>query len=102
MLLVGFVFVVLTYLARTFRWQALLVPLGPVRFSTTLRATIVGFAALGLLPARAGDLLRPYMGAREEGLSGPATFAPGVLERVVGLGAGLGGVALVWGGVGGA
>jgi len=77
MLLVGFVFVVLTYIARTFRWQVLLRPLGRVRFSTVFRATIVGFAALGLLPARAGDVLRPYMVARKEGLSAPATFAPG-------------------------
>jgi len=98
MLLVGFVFVVLTYLARTFRWQALLVPLGPVRFSTTLRATIVGFAALGLLPARAGDLLRPYMVARKEGLSVPATFATVVLERVLDLVAVLGLLAVyAWG-----
>src|SRR4051812_12587016 len=98
MLLVGFVFVVLTYLARTFRWQVLLQPLGRVRFSTTLRATIVGFAALGLLPARAGDLLRPYMVARKEGLSAPATFATVVMERVLDLVAVLGLLAVyAWG-----
>jgi uncharacterized protein (TIRG00374 family) len=67
MLLVGLVFIVLTYVSRTFRWQVLLSPLGSVRFSTTFHATIIGFAALGILPARAGDLLRPYMLARREG-----------------------------------
>src|SRR5678815_1747901 len=98
MLLVGFVFVVLTYVERTFRWQALLMPLGRVRFSTTFRATIVGFAALGLLPARAGDLLRPYMVARKEGLSVPATFATVVMERVLDLVAVLGLLAVyAWG-----
>jgi uncharacterized protein (TIRG00374 family) len=98
MLLIGFVFVVLTYIFRTFRWRALLLPLGPVRFSTTLRATIVGFAALGVLPARAGDFLRPYMVARKEGLSAPATFATVVLERVLDLVAVLGLLAVyVWG-----
>ena len=90
MLFVGFVFVVLTYVARTFRWQALLLPLGRVRFSTTMRATIIGFAALGLLPARAGDLLRPYIVAHKEGLSAPATFATVVMERVLDLVAVLG------------
>jgi uncharacterized protein (TIRG00374 family) len=87
---VGFIFVALTYIARTFRWQALLNPLGRVRFRTTFRATIIGFAALGLLPARAGDLLRPYMLARQEGLPAAATFATVVMERVLDLVAVLG------------
>lgn len=98
MLLVGFAFVVATYIARTFRWQVLLRPLGHVRFSTTFRATIIGFAALGLLPARAGDVLRPYMVARKEGLSAPATFATVVMERVLDLVAVLGLLAVyAWG-----
>jgi uncharacterized protein (TIRG00374 family) len=98
MLLVGFGFVVATYLARTFRWQVLLRPLGRVSFGTTFRATIVGFAALGLLPARAGDVLRPYMVARKEGLSAPATFATVVMERVLDLVAVLGLLAVyAWG-----
>ena len=51
---------------------------------------MVGFAALGLLPARAGDLLRPYMLARREGLPAPATFATVIMERVFDLVAVLG------------
>ena len=90
MLILGVFFVALTYVARTFRWQALLSPLGPVRFRTTFRTTIIGFAALGLLPARAGDLLRPYMLARQENLPAPATFATVVMERVLDLVAVLG------------
>ncbi len=87
---VGLVFVALTYIARTYRWQALLSPLGRVRYWPTFRATVVGFAALGLLPARAGDLLRPYMLARREGLPAPATFATVIMERVFDLVAVLG------------
>jgi glycosyltransferase 2 family protein len=98
MLLVGFLCVVLTYVVRTIRWQVLLAQLGPVRFMTTLHATIMGFAALSLLPARAGDLLRPYLVARKEGLSAPATFATVVMERVLDLVAVLGLLAIyVWG-----
>jgi uncharacterized protein (TIRG00374 family) len=98
MLIVGFGFVVLTYLTRTIRWQALLTPLGPVRFRTTFRTTIIGFAALGLLPARAGDLLRPYLLAKREGVPAPATFATVVLERVLDLVAVLALLAIfVWG-----
>jgi uncharacterized protein (TIRG00374 family) len=38
-----------------------------------------------LLPARAGELLRPYLLARREGLSATAAFATIVLERVLDL-----------------
>jgi uncharacterized protein (TIRG00374 family) len=67
------------------RWQYLLAPIGPTRFRTAFRTTIIGFAALSLLPARVGDLLRPYLLARQEGLSPPATFATVVAERVLDL-----------------
>ena len=44
----------MTYWLRAVRWQYLLAPIGPTRFRTAFRATIVGFAASFLLPARAG------------------------------------------------
>lgn len=82
LLMIALVFVALTYLARAIRWRYLLMPVGPTRFRTAFRTTIIGFAALSVLPARVGDLLRPYMLARQEGLSPPATFATVVMERV--------------------
>ncbi|HEY6360783.1 MAG TPA: lysylphosphatidylglycerol synthase transmembrane domain-containing protein, partial [Vicinamibacterales bacterium] len=72
-----------TFWMRTVRWQYLLAPIGRTRFRTAFRTTVIGFAALSLLPARAGDLLRPYLLARQEGLSTPATFATVVMERVI-------------------
>jgi len=74
-----------TYWARAVRWRYLLSPIGPTRFRTVFRATIIGFAALGLLPARAGDVLRPYLVSRQEGLSLTSTFATIVIERVLDL-----------------
>jgi len=74
-----------TYWARAIRWRYLLSPIGPTRFRTVFRATIIGFAALGLLPARAGDVLRPYLVSRQEGLSFSSTFATIVIERVLDL-----------------
>ena len=74
-----------TYWARAIRWRYLLAPIGPTRFRTVFRATIIGFAALGLLPARAGDVLRPYLVSRREGLSLSSTFATIVIERVLDL-----------------
>lgn len=85
LLLVGCVAVPLSYVTRAIRWQYLLAPLGPTRFSTVLRTTVIGFAALAVLPARAGDVLRPYLLARHEGLSASATFATIVMERVLDL-----------------
>jgi uncharacterized protein (TIRG00374 family) len=85
LLVAGFGAVVLTYLIRAYRWQFLLQPIGPTRFRTAFRTTVIGFAALGVLPARAGDLLRPYLLARQEGLSTTATLATIVMERVLDL-----------------
>ena len=85
LVLLGFVFVWVTYWARAVRWQFLLAPVGGARFRTAFRTTVIGFAALGLLPARAGDLLRPYLLARREGLDPSATFATVVMERVLDL-----------------
>jgi uncharacterized protein (TIRG00374 family) len=85
LLVASFVAIVLTYVIRARRWQHLLDPIGPTRFRTALRTTVIGFAALGLLPARAGDVLRPYLLARQEGLSVSATMATILLERVLDL-----------------
>jgi glycosyltransferase 2 family protein len=72
----------LTYALRALRWQYLLAGLGRTRFPVAFRATVIGFAASFLLPARAGEFLRPYVLAKNEKLSVPATFATVVLERV--------------------
>ena len=58
----------LTYALRALRWQYLLAGLGPTRFSVAFRATVIGFAASFLLPARAGEFLRPYLLAKNEKL----------------------------------
>lgn len=73
----------LTYVLRALRWQYLLAPIGRVRLSVALKTTIIGFAATALLPARAGELLRPYLLARKEGLSATATFATVIVERLL-------------------
>ena len=74
-----------TYVLRAFRWQYLLAPIGATRFSTAFRTTIIGFAASALLPARAGEVIRPYLLARREGLRATAAFATVILERLLDL-----------------
>jgi hypothetical protein len=46
---------------------------------------VIGFAASSVLPMRAGEVLRPYLLARREGLSVTATFATIVVERILDL-----------------
>jgi uncharacterized protein (TIRG00374 family) len=84
-LVLALAFVITPYWLRTIRWQCLLAPLGPTSFRNVFRATILGFAALALLPGRVGDVLRPYLIARQERLSLPATIATVVMERVLDL-----------------
>jgi uncharacterized protein (TIRG00374 family) len=85
LLVLAFGSIAATYVARAIRWQYLLAPVGRTRFRTAFRTTVIGFAALSLLPARVGDLLRPYLLARQEGLRPSATFATVVMERVLDL-----------------
>ena len=73
----------LTYALRALRWQYVLSPLGETHFWNAFRATVIGFAATFLLPARAGEVIRPLLLARREGLPATATFATIILERLM-------------------
>ena len=74
-----------TYFVRAERWQYLLQPLGPTRFWVAFRTTVIGFAASFLLPARAGEVLRPYLLAKSEQLPPTAAFATIIVERILDL-----------------
>jgi glycosyltransferase 2 family protein len=70
---------------RALRWQYLLEPLGVASFANAFRATAVGFAASSILPARAGEIIRPYFLARHERMSATGAFATIILERLLDL-----------------
>jgi uncharacterized protein (TIRG00374 family) len=74
---------ILTMVLRALRWQYLLAPIGHAAFGPAFRTTTIGFAASAVLPARAGEVIRPYLLARQEGLSATATFATIIIERVL-------------------
>jgi uncharacterized protein (TIRG00374 family) len=74
-----------TYVLRALRWQYLLAPIGSTHFSVAFRTTVIGFAGSFLLPARAGEVIRPYLLARREGLNATAVFATIILERLLDL-----------------
>ncbi|MGE0815195.1 MAG: lysylphosphatidylglycerol synthase transmembrane domain-containing protein [Vicinamibacterales bacterium] len=74
-----------SYALRAVRWQLMLAPLGRTHFGPALRATVIGFAASFILPARAGEVIRPWLLARREGLDAAAVFATVVIERMLDL-----------------
>lgn len=74
---------------RALRWKYLLEPLGPTTFASAFRATAVGFAASAVLPARAGEIIRPYFLARQAPrdqhvrMTATGAFATIILERLL-------------------
>jgi uncharacterized protein (TIRG00374 family) len=98
LLVASAVMVILTFFGRTIRWRYLLSPLGHTRFRTVFRSTVIGFGALTVLPVRMGDLIRPFLLARQEQMAVTSVFATIVMERVLDLVAVLGLMAIyVWG-----
>jgi len=72
----------LSYWVRTVRWQLILRPVGRVRHINALIAVAVGYAAMTLLPARMGDLVRPIVLSRREKVPLSGTLASMVTERL--------------------
>jgi glycosyltransferase 2 family protein len=72
-----------SYALRALRWQVMLAPLGRTHFGPAFRATVIGFAASFILPARAGEILRPWLLARREGLDTAAVITTIIIERLL-------------------
>ncbi|MGE0393339.1 MAG: lysylphosphatidylglycerol synthase transmembrane domain-containing protein [Vicinamibacterales bacterium] len=83
LLLAGTTLFVPMMLIRAIRWRYLMRPIGPVRIRNAWRTTMIGFAASNVLPARIGEVLRPYLLARAEGLNATSAFATIVVERLL-------------------
>lgn len=82
MLIAASLVAILAYWMRALRWQFILLPVGRVRHSSVVITTAVGYAALSLLPARMGDLIRPLLLARREKIPASASLASILTERV--------------------
>lgn len=70
------------FLLRAVRWSVLLRPLRVVPATRLIGPTLVGFAGLALL-GRPGELVRPYLISRKEGLSISSQLAALTLERIL-------------------
>ncbi len=76
------VLALVSYWVRVVRWTLILRPVARVRHSSALIATAVGYAAISLLPARMGDIIRPVLLAKRERFPVSASLASVFTERV--------------------
>lgn len=71
-----------SYFLRAVRWHYLLIPEKRIPLSSLYPATIIGYMANNVLPARLGEFVRAYVLAQREGLQTPAVFASLVIDRL--------------------
>jgi len=76
------VLALLSYWMRAVRWALILRPVAEVRHSSVVLTTAVGYAAMALLPARMGDVIRPVLLARREKIPVSASLASILTERI--------------------
>lgn len=74
----------LSYYARAVRWKFLLAPLKPsTRLSNLFPATVIGYMANNILPARLGEVVRAYVLGHREGLDKRSVFGTLVVDRLL-------------------
>jgi hypothetical protein len=72
---------------RGWRWKFLLRPVGEVTFGASLSATCIGFASSTVLPARAGEIIRPVVLSRRTSVPFSGALASVAFERLLDLAA---------------
>ncbi|MFB3917700.1 MAG: lysylphosphatidylglycerol synthase transmembrane domain-containing protein [Terriglobales bacterium] len=80
------VLVYITYAMRALRWKIFLRPVCRARMRSLLPTQYIGFTGLALL-GRPGELIRPYLIARKEGLPVSSQIAVWTVERIFDIGA---------------
>src|SRR5256885_9748498 len=74
------------YYLRAVRWAIFLRPVKEVSAADLTAAQFIGFTGLALL-GRPGELIRPYIIARKQGLNVPSQLAVWTVERIFDAGA---------------
>jgi len=75
-------FTFFSYFLRAVRWRYLLISEKKIPLSSLYPATIIGYMANNLLPARLGEFVRAYVLAKREKLDTPLVFASLVIDRI--------------------
>jgi hypothetical protein len=85
-LLAGVALIYSVYFLRALRWHIFLRPVRNVPTRRLVTPTVIGFTGLALL-GRPGELIRPYLIARKEGLTLSSQIAVWTVERIFDFGA---------------
>ena len=72
----------MSHYLRAVRWSSLIAPIKRVSVLNLFSATMIGFMANSVLPARIGEVIRPVMVARKEKIKMTTSFATVVMERI--------------------
>jgi len=72
-----------TYTIRALRWGLILRPVGRAGTANLLGCTAAGFATSTILPARAGEIVRPLLLTARTGLPAAGTLASILTERLL-------------------
>lgn len=75
-------FTFFSYFLRAVRWRYLLISEKSISLPSLYSATIIGYMANNLLPARLGEFVRAYTLAQRERLETPGVFASLVIDRL--------------------
>ena len=70
---------------RALRWKVILQPLGGISLRESFKYTTIGFGANILLPARAGEFIKPYLLSRDLDVPFSTVFTTVILERILDL-----------------
>ena len=72
-----------SFWVRAIRWGWILRKIKPIPVQSLFAATMIGFTANNLLPARLGEVVRPWALGKSEKISRASAFATIIVERVV-------------------
>ncbi|TVM03388.1 MAG: hypothetical protein CV087_05430 [Candidatus Brocadia sp. WS118] len=76
------VLTLVVYVVRAIRWRGLLSHIKVISIMNLLSVTLIGFMANNILPARVGEVLRPFILTKKEDIKFSTSFATVIVERI--------------------
>jgi hypothetical protein len=76
-------FIIFMQALRSYRWGIILKPLGRIDQFTLFSVTSVGFLAIAAIPARIGELARPYLISKKSPIKMSSALGTIIVERVL-------------------
>jgi hypothetical protein len=76
-------FIILMQALRSYRWGVILQPMEKISEFTLFAVTSVGFLAIAAIPARIGELARPYLIAKKSSIKMSSALGTIIVERVL-------------------